>query len=131
MIYRNFPFVKASSASRPDRFTALASESRVKLKLGRPDSEHDARRLTVPIPSTVGLFVLAALALLLTPGPAVLYIVARSVNQGRRAGLASVLGIEVGNLVHVAAAALGISALLLSSALAFSALKYLGAAYLI
>lgn len=77
------------------------------------------------------VFVLAALALLLTPGPAVLYIVARSVDQGRRAGLVSVLSIEVGNSVHVLAATLGLSALLLSSALAFSIVKYLGAAYLI
>src|SRR5512143_1273910 len=81
--------------------------------------------------SSLGLFAIAALVLLLTPGPAVLYIVARSVDQGRRAGLTSVLGIEVGNSVHVLAAAFGLSALLASSALAFSAVKYLGAAYLI
>ncbi len=77
------------------------------------------------------VFLLAALILLLTPGPAVLYIVARSLDQGRRAGLVSVLSIEVGNSVHVLAAALGLSALILSSALAFSIVKYLGAAYLI
>ncbi len=77
------------------------------------------------------VFLLAALILLLTPGPAVLYIVARSVDQGRRAGLVSVLSIEVGNSVHVLAAALGLSALIFSSALAFSIVKYLGAAYLI
>ncbi|HSD83688.1 MAG TPA: LysE family translocator, partial [Anaerolineae bacterium] len=77
------------------------------------------------------VFLLAALILLLTPGPAVLYIVARSLDQGRLAGLVSVLSIEVGNSVHVLAAALGLSALLLSSALAFSVVKYLGAAYLI
>jgi threonine/homoserine/homoserine lactone efflux protein len=77
------------------------------------------------------VFLVAALVLLLTPGPAVLYIVARSLDQGRRAGLVSVLSIEVGNSVHVLAAAMGLSALLLSSALAFSIVKYLGAAYLI
>src|SRR5512139_635660 len=77
------------------------------------------------------VFLVAALILLLTPGPAVLYIVARSLDQGRLAGLVSVLSIEVGNSVHVLAAALGLSALLLSSALAFSVVKYLGAAYLI
>ncbi len=77
------------------------------------------------------VFLIAALILLLTPGPAVLYIVARSLDQGRRAGLVSVLSIEVGNSVHVLAAAVGLSALLLSSALAFSIVKYLGAAYLI
>jgi threonine/homoserine/homoserine lactone efflux protein len=77
------------------------------------------------------LFLLASLVLLLTPGPAVLYIVARSVDQGRAAGLVSVLGIETGNFLLVLTAALGLSAILLSSALAFSAVKYLGAAYLI
>jgi len=77
------------------------------------------------------IFLVAALALLLTPGPAVLYIVTRSVDQGRRAGLVSVLGIESGTLFHVFAAALGLSAILLSSALAFDIVKYLGAAYLI
>jgi threonine/homoserine/homoserine lactone efflux protein len=77
------------------------------------------------------LFLLASALLLLTPGPAVLYIIARSVNQGRRAGLVSVCSIEVGNFMHVIAATLGLSALLLSSALAFTIVKYLGAAYLI
>ena len=77
------------------------------------------------------VFLLAALILLLTPGPAVLYIVARSMDQGRLAGLVSVLSIEVGNSFHVLAATLGLSAILLSSALAFTIVKYLGAAYLI
>lgn len=85
----------------------------------------------MPDSSTVVLFVTAALALLLVPGPAVLYIVARGIHQGRAAGLVSVAGIHVGSVVHVAAATLGFSALLLSSALAFSIVKYLGAAYLI
>jgi threonine/homoserine/homoserine lactone efflux protein len=79
----------------------------------------------------VGLFIGASLALLMTPGPAVLYIVTRSVGRGRRAGLVSVLGICTGTLVHVAAAALGLSALLLSSALAFNIVRWLGALYLI
>jgi len=78
-----------------------------------------------------GLFVVASLVLLLTPGPAVLYIVARSVGQGRAAGLVSVLGIHLGTIVHITAAAVGLSALILSSALAFAIVKYLGAAYLI
>src|SRR4030095_7957950 len=73
----------------------------------------------------------AGFVLLMTPGPAVFYIVTRSIEQGRKAGLVSVLGIIVGTLFHVAAAALGVSALLMSSALAFSALRYLGAIYLI
>ena len=77
------------------------------------------------------LFALASAVLLITPGPAVLYIITRSVDQGRRAGLVSVCAIETGNFLHVVAATLGLSALLLSSALAFSIVKYLGAAYLI
>lgn len=81
--------------------------------------------------TSFALFSVASLALILAPGPAVLYIVARSIDQGRLAGLVSVLGIAVGTLVHVLAAALGISALLATSALAFSIVKYAGAAYLI
>jgi threonine/homoserine/homoserine lactone efflux protein len=77
------------------------------------------------------LFAAAAVALLVVPGPAVLYVVTRSIEQGRTAGLVSVLGIQVGGLVHVAAAALGLSALLVQSALAFSIVKYAGAAYLV
>ena len=78
-----------------------------------------------------GMFVVASVVLLLTPGPAVLYIVARSIEQGRTAGLVSVLGIHLGTIVHIAAAAIGLSALIVSSALAFAIVKYLGAAYLI
>ena len=85
----------------------------------------------MPESSTLAVFVVATLALLLVPGPAVLYIVARGIDQGRGAALASALGISVGNLVHIAAAALGLSAILASSATAFAVVKYLGAAYLI
>ncbi|MEU0480507.1 LysE family translocator [Streptosporangium sp. NPDC006013] len=85
----------------------------------------------MPDLTMVALFVAATLALLLVPGPAVLYIVTRSIAQGRSAGLVSVLGIHLGSLVHVAAAALGISALLAASATAFAVVKYLGAAYLV
>jgi len=85
----------------------------------------------MPDPTLWGLFVAASVVLLLTPGPAVLYIVARSVQQGRAAGLVSVLGIHLGTIVHITAAAVGLSALLVSSALAFAIVKYLGAAYLI
>jgi threonine/homoserine/homoserine lactone efflux protein len=81
--------------------------------------------------ANVSIFLLASLILLLTPGPAVLYIVARSLDQGRLAGFVSVLSIEVGNFVHVLAAALGLSAILVSSSFAFAAVKYLGAAYLV
>jgi threonine/homoserine/homoserine lactone efflux protein len=85
----------------------------------------------MPSPSTLALFAVAAVTLLVIPGPAVLYIVTRSVDQGRAAGLASVCGVHVGTLVHVAAAALGLSALLVSSASAYHAVRWLGAAYLI
>ena len=85
----------------------------------------------MPPIANLPIFLAAALILVLTPGPAVLYIVTRSVDQGRRAGLVSVLGIECGNLCHVFAAALGVSAILATSALAFEIVKYLGAAYLI
>ena len=85
----------------------------------------------MPEGSTLAVFVVAALALLVVPGPAVLYIVARGIDQGRAAGVVSALGVEAGSLVHVAAAALGLSAVLASSATAFAAVKYLGAAYLV
>jgi threonine/homoserine/homoserine lactone efflux protein len=87
--------------------------------------------IVIPGPANIALFAGAALVLLLTPGPAVLFIVARSIEQGRLAGFVSDLGIHAATLVHVAAAALGLSALLASSALAFSIVKYAGAAYLI
>jgi threonine/homoserine/homoserine lactone efflux protein len=85
----------------------------------------------IPDPHSITLFVVAALALLVVPGPAVLYIVARSLHEGRRAGLASVLGIHVGTLVHIGAATVGLSALIASSAVAFTAVKIAGAVYLI
>jgi threonine/homoserine/homoserine lactone efflux protein len=85
----------------------------------------------MPDTATLAVFAVAAVTLLVIPGPAVLYIVSRSVGQGRAAGLASVCGIHVGSLLHVAAAALGLSALLVSSALAYDAVRYLGAAYLV
>jgi threonine/homoserine/homoserine lactone efflux protein len=85
----------------------------------------------MPDPARLTLFVGAALALLLVPGPAVLYVVTQSIDQGRRAGLVSVGGITSGTLVHIAAATVGLSAVLASSAVAFDAVKYAGAAYLI
>jgi threonine/homoserine/homoserine lactone efflux protein len=85
----------------------------------------------MPDATTFALFVAAALALLLVPGPAVFYVVARSVEGGRITGLVSVLGIELGTLVHVVFAAAGLSAVLASSATAFSVVKWLGAAYLV
>src|SRR6202790_3975894 len=96
----------------------------------RPPERHV---LTIMIPSHASLllFVSAALVLLAISGPAVLYVTSRSIGLGRGAGLVSARGIGVGTLVHVAAAAVGLSALLMSSAAAFAAVKYLGAAYLI
>jgi threonine/homoserine/homoserine lactone efflux protein len=85
----------------------------------------------MPETSTLALFALAAITLLVIPGPSVLYIVTRSADQGRAAGLASVCGVHVGTLVHVAAAALGLSALLVSSATAYHTVRWLGAAYLV
>jgi threonine/homoserine/homoserine lactone efflux protein len=82
-------------------------------------------------PSLLAMPFFASLALLVVPGPAVLYVIGRSVEQGRRAGFVSVAGIATGSLVHVAGAAVGLSAILASSAVAFSAVKFLGAAYLI
>src|SRR5580704_14868992 len=87
--------------------------------------------IVIPGAANIGLFVGAALVLLLIPGPAVLYIVARSAEHGRLAGFVSDLGIHSATLVHVLAAAFGLSALLASSAVAFSIVKYVGAAYLI
>jgi threonine/homoserine/homoserine lactone efflux protein len=85
----------------------------------------------VPDPGTLALFALAALALVVVPGPAVLYIVAQAVDGGRRAGLVSAAGVATGGLVHVAAAVVGISSLVAASASAFTAVKLAGAAYLV
>lgn len=85
----------------------------------------------MPDSHTLLVFAPVALGLLVVPGPAVLYIVTRSIDQGRLAGFVSVLGIHTGSVVHVAAAAFGLSAILASSAVAFSVVKYAGAAYLI
>jgi len=81
--------------------------------------------------SALAVFLVASLVLLLTPGPAVLYIIARSIDQGRGAGIASVLGVAFGTMVHVVGAALGLSTLLVKSAVAYTVVKYLGAAYLV
>jgi threonine/homoserine/homoserine lactone efflux protein len=84
-----------------------------------------------PDSTSLWLFGLAALALLAIPGPAVLYIVVQSAEQGRRVGLASVAGVHLGTLVHVGAASAGLSALIVASSVAFRAVKYAGAAYLV
>jgi threonine/homoserine/homoserine lactone efflux protein len=85
----------------------------------------------MPSFATLAVFSLAAVALAVVPGPAVTYIVTQSVDKGRRAGLVSALGVASGGLVHVAAATIGLSALIASSAAAFTVVKLAGAAYLI
>jgi len=80
---------------------------------------------------SLALFVIAGLVLNLTPGPDLLYITARSLGQGWRAGAASSLGIAAGCLVHTAAAALGISVLLRASPVAYDVIRLAGAAYLV
>ena len=85
----------------------------------------------MPSVATVIAFAGASIVLLLIPGPAVLYIVNRSVSDGREAGLAAVAGLTLGNLVHALAAAAGLSAILATSAVAFTTVKWLGAAYLV
>lgn len=85
----------------------------------------------IPGGAMLAAFLLSSLLLAVTPGPAVIYIVARTLGQGRLAGLASVAAVVAGNLVNVLAAALGLAALFAVSALAFSVFKYAGAAYLV
>jgi threonine/homoserine/homoserine lactone efflux protein len=85
----------------------------------------------MPTGSSLVTFAAAAFVLVALPGPNMLYLLARSISEGRRAGVVSALGTETGTLVHISAAAAGLSALLASSATAFAFVKYAGAAYLI
>lgn len=85
----------------------------------------------MPELTTLLLFALASAALVAIPGPNHVYIVTRSIDRGRRAGIASCFGVETGTLVHIGLAAAGLSAVIASSAVAFDVVKYLGAAYLI
>lgn len=85
----------------------------------------------MPTVNTLLAFMLASAVLVMIPGPAVIYIVNRGISQGRRAAVASALGIEAGALVHVVAATVGLSAVIASSATLFNIVKYAGAAYLI
>lgn len=85
----------------------------------------------MPAANTLAIFAAAVVVFAVVPGPAVFYIVTRSISQGRRAGAVSAAAVATGTVVHVAAAIVGLSALLVSSALAFGIVKYLGAAYLI
>jgi threonine/homoserine/homoserine lactone efflux protein len=85
----------------------------------------------MPSLSTYAVFLATGLALLVVPGPAVLYVVTRSIEMGRAGGIASVAGITTGTVVHVSLAAAGVSSLILASTAAFDAVKYVGAAYLV
>jgi threonine/homoserine/homoserine lactone efflux protein len=81
--------------------------------------------------TTLGFFLLATISLNLTPGPDMLYVIARSVGQGRKAGVVSALGIGAGTLVHMFAVALGLAIWLRSVPMAYETVKYVGAAYLL
>lgn len=85
----------------------------------------------MPSLSTYAVFIATALALLAIPGPAVLYVVTRSIEMGRAGGMASVAGITTGTVIHVTLATAGLSSLILASKTAFGAVKFVGAAYLI
>ena len=85
----------------------------------------------MPGPDVLASFALASLALLIVPGPAVVYIINRSVADGRQVALASVGGLTLGNLVHAVLASIGVSAVLAASTVAFNTVKWLGVAYLV
>ena len=85
----------------------------------------------MPTFESLAAFGIASLALLVIPGPAVLYIINRSVADGRNVALAAVAGLEIGNFMHVIAATVGLSAVIATSATAFSAVKWIGAGYLV
>ena len=85
----------------------------------------------MPDPSTLVLFALASLALLAIPGPAVIYVVTRSLDQGRAAGIVSMLGVETGTFAYALAAAAGLTGVIAASATAFTVVRYAGAAYLL
>lgn len=85
----------------------------------------------LPSPSALVVFLTACLLLAVVPGPGVLYIISRSISQGRTAGVISAAGISLGSVVHIGAAALGLSVILASSTPAFGAVKLAGAAYLV
>jgi len=85
----------------------------------------------MPTLDSIVAFAIASLALLVIPGPAVLYVINRSISDGRSIALAGVAGLELGNFVHVIAATIGLSALIAASATAFGIVKWIGAGYLI
>lgn len=88
-------------------------------------------RDAMPSGSTLAAFTAATLVLILLPGPAMLFLIARGVVGGRRVGAMSALGVETATAVYVAATAVGLTAMLAASAMALSAVRYVGAAYLL
>ena len=113
--YRSFTTDWRSSTSRRRATGPARASARPSTGSSAPSRRRNADR------STIALFSLAAVALAVVPGPAVAYIVTQSVDKGRRAGLVSALGVASGGIVHVAAATVGLSALIASSATAFTA----------
>lgn len=138
-------FLPGGQAARYGRFAADPTPEQLarSFLLNGADLALIAERLLLPsvMPSGIqfpmidlhqyGAFCLAALILAVLPGPGMLYVLARSLGGGRRDGFQSALGCGVGGMVHVVASAVGLSALVLASSLAFSVIKYVGAAYLI
>jgi len=123
-IRRSFGFWRTFDARcemtvAPEATRAQSEWSAAKLQCSMPDRAH------------LGLFLAAALLLAITPGPGIFYVLARSLAGGRKEGTMSSLGTFVGGLIHVLAAAFGLSAILATSAVAFGIVKYAGAAYLI
>ena len=87
--------------------------------------------MIIPNYENIYLFVITAILMITIPGPAIIYIISKSIEQGYKAGIVSTLGIETGGLIHVFCAALGLSAIVMISSTAFHVLKYFGAIYLI
>jgi threonine/homoserine/homoserine lactone efflux protein len=85
----------------------------------------------MPAPHTIALFMISALALNLTPGPAILFVLSRALGQGRQAAVVSVFGLATASVIHAAAAAFGLAALFMYWPLTFAVTKYCGAGYLI
>src|SRR5919206_802386 len=124
---RLLPSTRKSSASRAGASSSCSSTP-VRV-FGDTPREYGSG--AVPSPTTFALFAAAALALIVVPGPAVTYVVTQSIDKGRRAGIVSALGVAGGGIFHVAAATAGLSALVASSASAFTVVKLCGAAYLV
>lgn len=85
----------------------------------------------LPAPSLLAVFLAATVALNISPGPDMLYVISRALEQGRRSGIVSALGIGAGTLVHTLITAIGLSAILLSFPMAYEIIRYAGAAYLL